>query len=588
MGKGLVRNECALEPQTGLMTTSSIRQASASFAIHPNIPSPKDSPLRILWRRLGIMIMALIAPELIVTWAMRQWFSARRVTKQFKESEYFKISRPQGRPESHGPIEQCAENYVEGELNILFCTPITLAHDLPASQDSTRHLVVHLEEPTPRSSRALAKPLKKVFKAYVLEQYEDYTWTQTHSFFVLMGGFMLHVDGEPYLTLRPDYILTLIRDGCLDVAWIIMQLITRAIYHLETTQLETGTLAFAVLNFLTYTVWWNKPLDVQCPHPVYWKSTETKPKDHINDVDEGDEFAWLGTPALVVGPIVELIGSHVILTSRRLRVPTFDGSIKRTHSDKRVLQLAALLMTTIFGGIHCMAWFFAFPTYHERVLWRMSAIAITFTPCLFLLLVTLSFNSVAAVVTLQTVYGFIYFLSVTLYIIARAVLLVLMFTTLRNLPPDAYKAVSWTRYTLHICNDIQTAADILVVDGRARLRTGRDHMTCTFGMDANQTSFAHQSCSSNSHSQSTRRQLHLARIWTLTGMKFAAHLLIVVKWWVARTRTMKYAPNEAWKRSVIILCMERARALNNKQLLWSCEEDRSTISCMLEGSHAYI
>jgi hypothetical protein len=31
-----------------------------------------------------------------------------------------------------------------------------------------------------------------------------------------------------------------------------MQLITRAIYHLETTELEVGTLAFAVLNFLTY------------------------------------------------------------------------------------------------------------------------------------------------------------------------------------------------------------------------------------------------------------------------------------------------------------------------------------------------
>jgi len=60
-----------------------------------------------------------------------------------------------------------------------------------------------------------------------------------------------------------------------------MQLITRAIYHLETTQLEAGTLAFAVLNFLTCAVWWNKPLNVRCPHPVYWKSTESRPDDHV-------------------------------------------------------------------------------------------------------------------------------------------------------------------------------------------------------------------------------------------------------------------------------------------------------------------
>ncbi|KAG1836019.1 hypothetical protein DFJ58DRAFT_619355, partial [Suillus subalutaceus] len=71
-------------------------------AIHANIPSPKDSPHGIIRRQLGVMIMALIAPELIVTWAMRQWLSARHVTR-----------------------------------------------------------------------------------------HEDYTWTQTHSFFVLMGGFML-------------------------------------------------------------------------------------------------------------------------------------------------------------------------------------------------------------------------------------------------------------------------------------------------------------------------------------------------------------------------------------------------------------
>lgn len=67
-------------------------------AIHPNIPGPKDSHLRILRRRLGIAAMALIAPELIVAWAMRQWLSARRVTAQFKE--HFSYLPPQGHCES--------------------------------------------------------------------------------------------------------------------------------------------------------------------------------------------------------------------------------------------------------------------------------------------------------------------------------------------------------------------------------------------------------------------------------------------------------------------------------------------------------
>ncbi|KAG2360334.1 hypothetical protein BDR07DRAFT_1378087 [Suillus spraguei] len=238
-------------------------------AIHPNIPSPKDSPGGILLRRLGIMIMALIAPELIITWAMRQWLSARQVTRQFKELGYPHV-RPE-QPEDHGFIAAIAEQleYVEGE-----------DHD---------------------------SAFKKLFKYYFSEQSEDYTWTQTHSFFVLMGGFMLYVDEKPYHTLQPDEVLKLIRDRCIDIptltakqihdkskgnailngliilqmAWFVVQLITRAIYRLKTTQLEMGTLAFAVLSFMTCALWWNMPFNVQCPHPVYWKSTESRPENHI-------------------------------------------------------------------------------------------------------------------------------------------------------------------------------------------------------------------------------------------------------------------------------------------------------------------
>ncbi|KAG2365615.1 hypothetical protein BDR07DRAFT_1459001 [Suillus spraguei] len=92
---------------------------------------------------------------------------------------------------------------------------------------------------------------------------QDYTWTEPHSFFVLMGGIMLYVDGKPYLTLRPDYILR------------------------------------------------NKPLNVKCPHLVHWKSTESKLEDHIDGIHTGDELSPLG----ILGPIVELIGLSKIPTS---------------------------------------------------------------------------------------------------------------------------------------------------------------------------------------------------------------------------------------------------------------------------------
>ena len=47
--------------------------------------------------------------------------------------------------------------------------------------------------------------------------------------------------------------------------WFVVQFIVRQTNHLPVTHLETITLAYAVLNFLTYLFWWNKPLKVDRP-----------------------------------------------------------------------------------------------------------------------------------------------------------------------------------------------------------------------------------------------------------------------------------------------------------------------------------
>jgi len=54
----------------------------------------------------------------------------------------------------------------------------------------------------------------------------------------------------------------------LQTGWFILQCIARKIQHLPVTELEVVTLGFAILNFATYRLWWNKPLDVRDPFPV--------------------------------------------------------------------------------------------------------------------------------------------------------------------------------------------------------------------------------------------------------------------------------------------------------------------------------
>ena len=58
--------------------------ACSWVAIHPNIPAPSDSSLRIFVRRLMLMGCMLIVPELVIIWAIRQWFVAHEIAEKHK------------------------------------------------------------------------------------------------------------------------------------------------------------------------------------------------------------------------------------------------------------------------------------------------------------------------------------------------------------------------------------------------------------------------------------------------------------------------------------------------------------------------
>ena len=53
--------------------------ACSWVSVHPNIPGPNESRRRIFLRRLELMFWAVVCPELIITWALRQWSVARRL-----------------------------------------------------------------------------------------------------------------------------------------------------------------------------------------------------------------------------------------------------------------------------------------------------------------------------------------------------------------------------------------------------------------------------------------------------------------------------------------------------------------------------
>ncbi|KAJ6565522.1 hypothetical protein DFH09DRAFT_1363750 [Mycena vulgaris] len=52
-------------------------------SVHPNVPPPNQSWPALLWRRLRMMVIAVIAPELMVGFAARQLFVAWRLSNEF-------------------------------------------------------------------------------------------------------------------------------------------------------------------------------------------------------------------------------------------------------------------------------------------------------------------------------------------------------------------------------------------------------------------------------------------------------------------------------------------------------------------------
>jgi len=52
-------------------------------SVHPNIPAHDDSQLKVFLRRAGLMFWTLMVPEVVIVWAMREWYAARKFIKEF-------------------------------------------------------------------------------------------------------------------------------------------------------------------------------------------------------------------------------------------------------------------------------------------------------------------------------------------------------------------------------------------------------------------------------------------------------------------------------------------------------------------------
>ena len=108
----------------------------------------------------------------------------------------------------------------------------------------------------------------------------------------------------------------------------------------------------------------------------------------------------------------------------------------------------------VFGGIHCVGWFFDFPSSAEAMLWRVSSVVLTgiafLFPILFTFVAILFGDSIYS--TNQRRYFAITVFTIILlvYVVSRLLLLVEAFISLRHLTPGMLALVKWTSFIPHI------------------------------------------------------------------------------------------------------------------------------------------
>lgn len=205
----------------------------------------------------------------------------------------------------------------------------------------------------------------------------------------------------------------------LQTSWFIMQCIARAVQRLPITTLELATIAFASLNVVTYLFWWNKPLSVRRPVHV----TAFPPLGIRSVWDSAKRL-----PLLWAGPQGQL-------------------GARQNH----LAAGAAIFLGIVFGAIHCIAWSFYFPSRPEQILWRGSSVVVTAVPLVIYFLrevvhVKEFFPQFGRGIVLDVVFAF----GALLYLLARVVLLVQMFVSLRDLSAATYQSVDWVAFLPHL------------------------------------------------------------------------------------------------------------------------------------------
>ncbi|ESK85327.1 hypothetical protein Moror_5993 [Moniliophthora roreri MCA 2997] len=488
-GKCVDINRCRTVPGI-LYSCLSVVFICIWVAIHPNVPEVGKHRAVVVYQNLQLMLVALLAPELIIMWAMRQRFSAKRIAKKYKKYGW-------GMPHAflllmggfalYDEDEFCGYLWEGKELGLGDWPVWKEAHEeywrkitrnsqkRDVSVGWPEHLNIPDSNIAEQEKNEEHAPMPESDKVVVSDNELPET-TCLLEYLIVHGHITITEDEIKDNLSHGDIISKSI--AIIQTTWFLLQVIGRWAEGLAITELEIVTVAFALLNFGTYFLWWNKPLRVQHPVHVYWCQKKWKCNSRTMESTNGClgaiwggiaaifKYVWKKSinsiselvVALMLFPLVAVLQFLVMSNDILADKADSDGSKIRFFTGLKDsplhLYAAMYIISALFGAIHCIPWAFQFPTYTEQLLWHISAIAVAAGPIptgsLHWAMKTKKDRNWNMPTWLSILLVVFTILLPSLYAAARTILIVLALTALRDLPPSGYQTVQWTILLPHI------------------------------------------------------------------------------------------------------------------------------------------
>ena len=363
-------------------------------------------------------------------------------------------------------------------------------------------------------------------------------WTIRHGFYANMGGFVLQPRAGKAFPINGKQLVYLVKYGylpfpdltekdlwdkskadsfaktitCMQTGWFVLQCIGRAIQQLPVTGLELTTVSFVLCTLAMYAQWLHKPLDIETPTICVMNASieevlvqagdlarepyRQTPLDFIDDLSPSwitDVQPWLRFRTgprerpLQRFPNDRFSGDGFLvrespLTAIRFpndRFPDHGFLVRESSLPAIIRDVSLFLIVMAYASFHLIGWNLSFPTNTERILWRVSSLAIAATVFIFWMCENYQggvragvyrkwertlFPARAAVreaketingneknVTLVPLWEKIISVPLALaYSLARGYLIVAVFVGLRSLPVGAFDTVDWLKFIPHI------------------------------------------------------------------------------------------------------------------------------------------